>query len=224
MPTDVPLRVDFAGGWLDVPNHSRENGRIVNMAISPCVSLVHWPFEKRSGLGGSAAWSILNGNNPFEFDSSLDCGWQDGAVIREGGLCIWQSGRKPKLISKSSGAWLSGLLAISYIEERVLPIETIARLLRDYFLIEQASLQAEDAVMQSDLRQLAIAMVMSYTAQRMEGMKRLPHHGVAYKYCGAGWGGYALYLFASKEKRDYSIKAHGMLAIEPFISTPSHGT
>ena len=54
-PTDAPLRVDFAGGWLDVPRHSREGAFIVNCAISPMVSLRDWNYEQRSGLGGSGA-------------------------------------------------------------------------------------------------------------------------------------------------------------------------
>ena len=54
-PTDAPMRVDLAGGWLDVPKHSRTNGFIVNCAISPKVSLTNWSYEKQSGLGGSAA-------------------------------------------------------------------------------------------------------------------------------------------------------------------------
>ena len=30
MPADAPLRVDFGGGWLDVPRHARKGGFIVN--------------------------------------------------------------------------------------------------------------------------------------------------------------------------------------------------
>lgn len=43
-PTDAPLRVDFAGGWLDVPRLARPDGFIVNCAITPTVvppSLAH---------------------------------------------------------------------------------------------------------------------------------------------------------------------------------------
>jgi len=38
-PTEAPLRVDFAGGWLDVPRFAREGEFVVNCAISPLVSL-----------------------------------------------------------------------------------------------------------------------------------------------------------------------------------------
>ena len=60
-PREAPLRVDFAGGWLDVPRHAVEGAYVVNCAVSPLVSLMDWPYEKRSGLGGSGAWSLLNG-------------------------------------------------------------------------------------------------------------------------------------------------------------------
>ncbi|MBK1856558.1 adenylyltransferase/cytidyltransferase family protein, partial [Verrucomicrobiaceae bacterium 5K15] len=71
-PTESPLRVDFAGGWLDVPRHAREGAFIVNCAISPLVSLRDWTYEKRSGLGGSGAWALLNGEDGV--DSELDLG------------------------------------------------------------------------------------------------------------------------------------------------------
>ena len=70
-PADVPLRVDFAGGWLDVPKLSRKGGFIVNCAITPGVSLKNWDYKKRSGLGGSAAWAILNGQDGIESELDL---------------------------------------------------------------------------------------------------------------------------------------------------------
>ena len=58
-PSAVPLRVDFAGGWLDVPRYARKGSYVVNCAITPMVSLCEWPYEKRSGLGGSGAPAVL---------------------------------------------------------------------------------------------------------------------------------------------------------------------
>lgn len=49
-PTEAPLRVDFAGGWLDVPRFSRPGAFIVNCAISPLVSLREWPYETHATL------------------------------------------------------------------------------------------------------------------------------------------------------------------------------
>jgi glycerol-3-phosphate cytidylyltransferase-like family protein len=34
-PQEAPLRVDFAGGWLDAPMYARAGGYVVNCAISP---------------------------------------------------------------------------------------------------------------------------------------------------------------------------------------------
>ena len=104
---NVPVRVDFAGGWLDVPKFSRPNGFVVNCAISPMVSLQSWPYEKNAGLGGSAAWSVLNGWNPIDSELTT-AGWQDGAIITETGLCVWQSGPRPVLELKRNPHWLAG--------------------------------------------------------------------------------------------------------------------
>ena len=82
-PTEAPLRVDFAGGWLDVPRFARPGEFIVNCAISPLVSLREWPFEKQAGLGGSGAWALLNGRDGVESELDLGVGWQDPAVRLE---------------------------------------------------------------------------------------------------------------------------------------------
>ena len=87
-PKEAPLRVDFAGGWLDVPRFSRAGGLIVNCAISPLVSIRSWEYAKRSGLGGSAAWALLNGEDGVHSELNLGVGWQDPAVIAETGLCV----------------------------------------------------------------------------------------------------------------------------------------
>ena len=81
----VPLRVDFAGGWLDVPRYARKGSYVVNCAITPMVSLCEWPYEKRSGLGGSGAWAMLEGRDPVASELALGVGWQDPAVIAETG-------------------------------------------------------------------------------------------------------------------------------------------
>ena len=71
-PRVAPLRVDFAGGWLDVPRFARPGTWVVNCAISPTVSLTDWPYERNAGLGGSGAWALLNGRDSVT--SELDLG------------------------------------------------------------------------------------------------------------------------------------------------------
>ena len=80
-PTEAPLRVDFAGGWLDVPRFSRPGEFIVNCTISPLVSLREWPYEKQAGLGGSGAWALLNGRDGFESEINLGVGCQVPALL-----------------------------------------------------------------------------------------------------------------------------------------------
>lgn len=87
-PQEAPLRVDFAGGWLDVPRHARAGGFVVNCAISPMVSLRAWPYERNAGLGGSGAWALLSGRDGVTSELDLGVGWQDPAVIRETGWCV----------------------------------------------------------------------------------------------------------------------------------------
>ncbi len=94
--TEIPLRVDFAGGWTDHPKFAWPGAFIVNCAITPFVSLDKWPYHKPgAGLGGSAAWDILNGGDGFTFEEENGAGWQDPAIIHETGLCVWRSGRAP---------------------------------------------------------------------------------------------------------------------------------
>ena len=111
-PSTVPLRVDFAGGWLDVPRYARKGSYVVNCAITPMVSLCEWPYEKRSGLGGSGAWAMLEGRDPVASELALGVGWQDPAVIAETGLCVWRSGSSPVLDVKGTGDFLEGRMAI----------------------------------------------------------------------------------------------------------------
>jgi len=209
----TPVRVDFGGGWLDVPSRAREGGFIVNCAISPQVSLRDWPYEQRAGLGGSAAWALLNGRDPVQAELDLGVGWQDPAVIRETGVCVWKSGPRPKLDFKREGSFLEGKMALLWTGSQHDTPGSVD-LERDYDLIERAGAIAREAVMAESIAKLAEAILVSYAAQLGEGMAQLPEvpGSVARKYCGGGHGGYALALFPSQEARD----AAALLAIEPW--------
>ena len=218
-PKEAPLRVDFAGGWLDVPRFSRNGGFIVNCAISPLVSLNSWDYEKRSGLGGSGAWAILNAEDGVLSELNLGVGWQDPAIIHETGLCVWQSGQRPVLHLKRNGSMLKGLMAINYTnQEHDTP--DIAERDRNYDAIYQAGQVAAEAVLYEDVDKLADAVQMSYQLQTDEGMEPLieSEKCLACKYCGGGWGGYALYIFSRPKERDHFVTEHPCArAIEPYI-------
>lgn len=233
-PETAPLRVDFAGGWLDVPRFARRGAFVVNCAISPTVSLREWPYERNAGLGGSGAWALLNGRNGVTSELDLGVGWQDPAVIAETGLCVWRSGTAPALEMKCSGEFLRGRLALYWTGT---PHDTpnLAGLPRDYVAIERAAAVARDAVWRNDLMQLAEAVRQSYfNVQRPEGMAPLPGdpaapaggHAVlpkgisplAWKYCGGGFGGYAVYLFGDVAQRDAACAQAKFRPIEPYLS------
>ncbi|MGB0409614.1 MAG: adenylyltransferase/cytidyltransferase family protein, partial [Opitutales bacterium] len=219
-PAYAPLRVDFAGGWLDVPRHAREGAYIVNCAISPLVSLTNWGYEQKSGLGGSGAWALLNGNDGVESELSLGVGWQDPAIIRETGLCVWRSGEKPVLHFKRNGDFLRGHMALHYTD---IPHDTPGNADndRDYDGIEQAGTIAKEAVLEASLAKLGEAVQLSHRAQIKEGMLELPDAPgcLGRKYAGGGWGGYALYLFESTEERDsFVCGASNNRPIEPYIT------
>lgn len=210
---EAPLRIDFAGGWLDVPRLAREDGFIVNCAISPKVSLKSWPYEKKAGLGGSGAWALLNGRDPVEAELDLGVGWQDPAVIRETGICVWKSGERPRLDFKRDGAFLNGKMGLRWMAgQHDTPGSVDFE--RDYDLIARAGQVARRAVMEESVELLAEAISLSYQVQLGEGMEPLPaiEGSLARKYCGGGHGGYAVYLFASAESR----KAVEVLEIEPW--------
>jgi cytidyltransferase-like protein len=233
-PEAAPLRVDFAGGWLDVPRFSRPGAFVVNCAISPTVSLRDWPYERNAGLGGSGAWALLNGRNGVTSELDLGVGWQDPAIITETGLCVWRSGIVPELEVKCSGEFLRGRLALYWTGT---PHDTpdLAKLPRDYAAIERAATTARDAVWRSDLALLADAVRQSYfNVQRPEGMAALPGDpaaapalqailpgGVsplAWKYCGGGFGGYAVYLFADVAQRDATCTHPQFRPVEPYLN------
>lgn len=210
---EAPLRVDFAGGWLDVPRLAREDGFIVNCAISPKVTLKNWPYEKQAGLGGSGAWALLNGRDPVAAELDLGVGWQDPAVIRETGICVWKSGDRPRLDFKRDGSFLNGLMGLRWTAGQHDTPGSVD-IGRDYDLIAKAGCKARKAVMEESIDGLAEAVAMSYQVQLDEGMEPLPEveGSIARKYCGGGHGGYAVYLFPSKAERD----AAGLLKIEPW--------
>jgi len=227
-PQEAPLRVDFAGGWLDVPRFARDDGFIVNCAIAPTVSLRAWPYERNAGLGGSGAWALLNG---ISSELDLGVGWQDPAVISESGLCVWRSGPRPGLELKSDGAMLRGRLALLWTGTSH-DTPGLAAGHRDFGAIARAGQTAREAVWQSDLGRLAAAVRQSYAVQRDEGMAPLPGDAsapaaaphfaagppLAMKYCGGGFGGYAVYLFAEPAQRDAACTLPGFRAIEPYLA------
>lgn len=228
-PQVAPLRVDFGGGWLDVPRHARAGAHIVNCSISPLVSLREWPYERNAGLGGSGAWALLNGKNGVSSELDLGVGWQDPAVIAETGLCVWRSGARPELEIKTDGAMLRGRMAI-YWSGGAHDTPANADKLRDYDLVARAGALAREAVWRSDYAGLAEAVRVSYAMQIGEGMAPLPgdpaagpadQGGVvplAWKYCGGGHGGYAVYLCADANDRDRLCAQPGYRPVEPYLA------
>ena len=216
-PTEAPLRVDFAGGWLDVPRFSRPGEFVVNCAISPLVSLREWPYEKQAGLGGSGAWALLNGKDGIESEIDLGVGWQDPAVIRETGLCVWRSGHLPALDFKRNGDCLTGRMAVFWTGTQH-DTPGIADLPRDYDLIARSARVAREGVLQSDIMLLADGVMLYHESQLAEGMAALPDiaGSIARKYCGGGYGGYGLYLFREPAARDAAVAATPQLRpVEP---------
>lgn len=220
-PLHAPLRVDFAGGWLDVPENAMPGEYIVNCSISPTVSLKEWLYRQGAGLGGSGGWSVLNGWDPVASELGLGVGWQDPAVIAETGACVWKSGEKPVLDFKNTGEFLKGLMAV--YDTRVKHYTPgFAGYERPFDRIARAARIARLGVLQQDVDVLAVAVQQSYQLQREEGMLPLPDIGnqLAHKYCGGGHGGYALYLYATKEQRDAAVDAcEDMYPIEPYCRT-----
>lgn len=218
-PTDAPLRVDFAGGWLDVPKHSIAGKYIVNCSISPLVSLREWDYEKKSGLGGSGAWALLNGKDGVESELNLGVGWQDPAVIRETGLCVWRSGRMPELDFKRRGDMLNGRMAILWTgKDHDTPGQVDNT--RDYDKIAESADMAREGVLAEDITTLAKGVNLYYETQLVEGMSKLSEikGAIGKKYCGGGFGGYALYIFAETCDRDNAVKElDDLRAVEPYI-------
>ncbi|MGE9271315.1 MAG: hypothetical protein ACQKBU_10980 [Verrucomicrobiales bacterium] len=161
----------------------------------------------------------MNGRGGVESELDLGVGWQDPAVIRESGLCVWRSGETPVLDFKQSGDFLRGRMAILWSGA---PHDTpgVVDRGRDYDRIAQAARQARQAVMNSDLEGLAQAVALSYQVQQGEGMNELPEvaGALARKYSGGGHGGYGLYLFSDEGSRDRAVSEDDRFrAIEPYI-------
>ncbi len=215
----MPLRVDFAGGWLDVPKFSRPDGYIVNCTISPLVSLEHWPYHQNAGLGGSAAYALLQAKNGVRSELDHGVGWQDPAVIAETGLCVWRSGERPVLDMKLNPDWLTGKMMILWTgKPRASNNQTMRP--RDFDRLAQAGAMAREGAHGSNLAQLAKAVELNYAVQKDEGMEPLPEieNAIAKKYLGAGHGGYALYLFSRPDCRAAALAAHQEASpVEPYI-------
>jgi glycerol-3-phosphate cytidylyltransferase-like family protein len=225
-PEVAPLRVDFGGGWLDVPRLARAGAYIVNCAISPTVSLRDWPYERNAGLGGSGAWALLNGKDGIGSELDLGVGWQDPAVVAETGLCVWRSGPRPVLEVKTSGDFLRGRMALLWTGTSH-DTPGIVHGERDYGAIARAGATAREAAWRSDLAGIAQAVQQSYAVQRAEGMAPLPSDpaaaspvegALAWKYCGGGFGGYAVYLFADQTARDAVCARPNFRPIEPYVA------
>ncbi len=219
-PEVAPLRVDFAGGWLDVPRFARAGAYVVNCAISPTVSLRDWPYHQNAGLGGSGAWALLNGRDGVVSELDLGVGWQDPAIISETGLCVWRSGKRPELELKHNGDFLRGRLALFWTGNDHDTPDLVNRP-RDFDAIERAGKIARDAVWHRDLAQLAAGVRESYAMQLGEGMTPLPADVIgtlACKYAGGGFGGYAVYLFAEPAQRDAACARPNFRAIEPYVA------
>jgi cytidyltransferase-like protein len=228
-PQVAPLRVDFGGGWLDVPRFASAGAYVVNCAISPTVSLREWPYERNAGLGGSAAWALLNGRDGVSSELDLGVGWQDPAVVVETGLCVWESGPRPILELKHSGDFLRGRMALYWTGvEHSTP--DMAGRTRDYAAIARAGVIAREGVWQQSLDKLAEGVRASYAVQLAEGMSPLagdPAAGkhaaldgcrpLAWKYCGGGHGGYAVYLFPDATGRDAACRLPGFRPVEPYV-------
>ena len=244
-PAKLPLRLDLAGGWLDVPRFAMpvqalpiqmDGGYVVNVAISPLVELherngatmMRWIHEfgrvvpPGSGLGTSAAWHMLHGRDVDAQEAAQGAGWQDAAIIRQTGLCVWASGATPSLKYRSNGDMLAGKLAIRWTGHEHHTLD-LAELKRDYNAIARASTLAYLAILRGNLEQLADAINATYDEQLREGMDELPafpggvrNIGIASKYCGAGWGGFGMYLFESAELRDDACRKHGIMPVEPY--------
>lgn len=220
-PMHAPLRVDFAGGWLDVPENAMPGEYVVNCSISPTVSLKEWLYRQGAGLGGSGGWSVLNGWDPVKSELGLGVGWQDPAVIAETGACVWKSGGRPVLDFKNTGDFLKGCMAV--YDTRVKHYTPgFAGYERSYERIAKAARIARLGVQQQDVAVLAVGVQMSYQLQLEEGMQPLPDIGsqLAHKYCGGGHGGYALYLYENQKARDAAVDAcEDMYPVEPYCRT-----
>lgn len=219
-PRVSPLRVDLAGGWLDVPKHAVKDSYIVNCAIQPLVSLNEWQYEQNSGLGGSAAWAYLNGKDCVQSELDAGVGWQDSAIVKESCLCVWRSGDRPALELKTNPEFLNGRMAIMFTGKHHITTD-ILNIERDYDQIAIISRIARTGVEKRCIVVLSTAVNLSYIQQLDEGMDTLPSPpgSIARKYCGSGHGGYALFIFDSQKSRDTFADDNNAIKIEPYTNT-----
>ena len=77
---------------------------------------------------------------------------------------------------------------------------------------------ARAAVRQRDPEALGAAMTLNHEAQTREGAERLIcPQCLGRLICGAGHGGYAVYLFAEQRGRDGFVGPYeGAMAVEPY--------
>jgi hypothetical protein len=119
-----------------------------------------------------------------------------------------------------SVAFLRGRMALLWTGSPHVTYENTDKA-RNYEAVQQAGALARDAVLpgQESVQRLAEAVAVSYQVQLQEGMPPLPdgYGELARKYCGGGWGGYALFLFDSEQRRDALLQLEGAVAIEPYI-------
>lgn len=187
------------------------------------VSLRKWDYEQRSGLGGSGAWALLNGQNGVQSEIALGVGWQDPAIIRETGICVWRSGQRPDLSIKRDGSMLKGRMAVYYTGSQH-DTPGMSEDERDYDMIVESSKIAAEGVEHQDIHKLAAGMRLYHEMQLKEGMAPLAvvEGMLEHKYCGGGFGGYALYLFDDPAKRDdFVSKTNDARAVEPYLK-PIH--
>lgn len=170
------------------------------------------------GLGGSGAYALLRGDDSVSAELDLGVGWQDPAIVFESRLCVWKSGPRPQLELKRDGQMLAGRMALLWTG---VPHDTpeVVEVPRDYDLIEQAGRLARYGVVQESLDQVAAGVRASYQVQLGEGMTPLPEvaNALACKYCGGGWGGYAVYLFPDQTARDAFATHPDAVTIEPYL-------
>ena len=217
-PECVPARVDLAGGWLDLPSRAQSDGLIVNCAITPGFRLGEDRYPPGAGLGGSAAIAILEGHDGVTSELVAGVGWQDPAIIKETGLCVWKSGPRPELVIKRNPEILRGKLALWWTGKQH-ATAILEQKSRNYEKIVEAGKIAATGVEKNRLLDLILAVDRSYDIQLEEGMDALPT-GVcaARKYCGSGWGGYAMYLFSHQDHRDnFVASVSDTIVVEPYI-------
>jgi len=99
---------------------------------------------------------------------------------------------------------------------------------RDYEGIMRAGALAREGVWSGSIDKIAAAVRASYAVQRGEGMEPLADattdaalagcRPLAWKYCGGGFGGYAVYLFSEPAQRDAACRLPGFRPIEPYVA------